>query len=155
MGVRRAGMLTTKSYENKKVIQYYSSLAAPRLASIPTMMSKERRPTHDMLRLVLDLNQRLQAWDAQRASCKASARQAAAQSVRTIIWYCESILALIETGNIDADMLEFEYKNARYRLRDVIETQQAEMQACSASTAQAARRMECSLHSLQLLGQGS
>jgi hypothetical protein len=148
-------MLTTKSYENQKVIGHYASLAAPRLASFATMMSKERRPTHDMLRLVLDLNQRLQAWDAQRASCKKSARQAEAQSVRTIMWYCESILALIETGNIDTDMLEFAYKNAHYRLRDVIETQQAEMRAYTASTAQAARRMECCLHSLQLLGQGN
>jgi len=52
-------------------------------------------------------------------------------------------------------MLEFDYKNAHYRLRDVIETQQEEMRAYAASTAQAARRMECCLHSLQLLGQGS
>ena len=155
MGGRRPGMLTTKSYENNKVIQYYSGLAAPRLASFAGMVSKERRPTHDMLRLVLDLHEWLQAWDALRASCKKSVRQAEAQSVRTIIWHCESILALIETGNIDADMLEFDYKNAHYRLRDVIETQQEEMRAYTARTAQAARRMECCLHSLQLLGQGS
>jgi hypothetical protein len=85
-----------------------------------------------MLRLVCDLSQCLEAWNTQRSSWKVSQAQAAAKTFKRILEYCEQILVLIDTGNIDKTMLSFDYKDTRavvthHLLRDVIQTQQTEM----------------------------
>ena len=123
--------LTDGCYMNMRLIEYYAKRVEPRL-SYSGEIREEWKPTWTMLRLVCGLSQFLKALNIQRSSWKASQAQAAAQTFKRILEYCEQILALIDTGNIDKEVLAFDYQDRRavvthHLLRDVMQTQQTEM----------------------------
>lgn len=123
--------LTEGCYRNIRLIHYYAKLAEPCL-SYSGEIREEWKPTLEMVRLVRDLSQYLEAWNTQRSSWKASEAQKAARTFKQILEYCEQILVLIDTGNIDEQMLVFDYKYTcaavtHHLLRDVMQTQQSEM----------------------------
>ena len=123
--------LTERCYMNMRLIDYYARLVEPCLSYSGVILEKWK-PTLAMLRLVCGLSQFLEALNIQRSSWKASQAQAAAQTFKRILEYCEQILALIDTGNIDKEVLVFDYKDRRavvthHLLRDVMQTQQTEM----------------------------
>ena len=123
--------LTAGCHSNIRLIQHYAKRVEPCLSYSGTIR-EEWKPTWTMLRLVCGLSQFLEALNIQRSSWKASQAQAAAQTFKRILEYCEQILALIDTGNIDKEVLAFDYKDRRavvthHLLRDVMQTQQTEM----------------------------
>ena len=124
-------MVSETLIRNQRLIQHYAKLVESCMSFSGKILA-DWKPTWDMIRLVRNLSERLNTWNDQSSSCEAYQVQAAAQSFKTILQYCEQILDLIDKKIIDETVMVFDYEDKRsgvthHRLRDVIQTQHSEM----------------------------
>ena len=123
--------LSERGHRNQILIEHYAQTVRPCMAACGGVTRAEWRPTCKLLRAVCALSDCLGIWNTQRASCKPSVAVAAARSFKRILEDCEKIISLIDAGNVDQEVLEFDYRHKdgvrHYVLRAVICTQQAEM----------------------------